>query len=373
MKITEEFSAGTDSQRDCIVKVSEGDEIVVEGKSAHLFNEHIKEIVRQRLEELDVEAKVEVYENGALDYVIISRLEAAIAKALRINIEDKKIRRGKTATDRARRSRLYLPGNNPRYLNSVSIYESDAVILDLEDSVPVDRKLEARYLVKNALKYMDFGKSEIWVRINKDTAKEDMTVISYGSPHGICIPKVQSREDIEVVEKIMEETGGDFYLMPIIEDAKGVMNAKEIAEASSRVVAIAFGGEDYTRDVGAMKRNWDTLFFARAMILNAAKSANIQALDTIYPDVTDEEGLREETMKIVEMGFDGKGAIHPGQIEIINECFIPSKEDIEQARKIVNAIEEARKAGKGVASLDGKMIDLPVEKKARRILRLASK
>jgi citrate lyase subunit beta/citryl-CoA lyase len=368
--IIEKACAGTENARDCIVCVEKGDGIVVKGKSASLFDEHIVKIVQERLEELDIKARVEIEENGALDYVIIARLEAALAKATGSDIEDKKARRGKTGKDRARRTRLYLPGNNPRYLNSIPIYGSDAVILDLEDSVALDYKLDARYLVKNALKYLDFGKSEIWVRINKEMAMEDIKQIAYGMPHGLCIPKVESREDVEVVERIMAEAGADFHLMPIIETAKGIANAKEIAMASDKIVAIAFGAEDYTRDTGA-KKTWEALLYPRFSILLAAKSAGIQALDTVYTNVEDEEGLREETKKIVELGFDGKGAIHPSQIEIIHECFKPTPEEIEEARKIINAIEEARKKGLGVATLNGKMIDLPVEKKARRILKMA--
>ena len=371
MKVMEEGCAGTENKMDCMVHVKPGNKIIVEGKSAELFDNHIKEIVEKKLDELDVEASVEIRENGAVDYVILARLEAAIAKATRSDIPDKKSRRGKTARDRMRRSRLYLPGNNPRYLNNIVIYGSDAVILDMEDSVALDYKFDARYLVKNALKSLDFGGSETWVRINRETANDDIKQISYGMPHGICIPKVESKEDIEVIEKIMEEVGGDFHLMPIIESAKGILNAHEIASSSDKIVAIAFGAEDYTHSIEA-KKSWENLLYPRQKILLAAKASDVQALDTIYSNVNDIDGLRAETKKIVEMGFDGKGAIHPSQIEIIHESFKPDKEEIEEARKIVNAIEEARKKGLGAASLNGKMIDLPVEKKARRILKLAS-
>jgi len=368
--IIERACAGTENERDCVVCVDKGDGIEVKGKSAHLFYEHIIEIVEKRMEELDIKAKVEIEENGAVDYVIIARLEAALAKATGKEIEDKKTRRGKTSKDRIRRSRLYIPGNNPRYLNSIPVYGSDAIILDLEDSVPLDYKLDARYLVKNALKQLDFGKSEIWVRINKEMANDDIRQISYGMPHGICIPKVEGKEDIEVMEKIMNEADVDFHLMPIIETAKGVANAKEIATSSDKIVARAFGAEDYTRDTGA-KKTWDTLVHPRFSILLAAKAAGIQALDTVFTNIEDEDGLREETRKVVEMGFDGKGAIHPMQVEIIHECFRPRDEEVEEAKKIISAIEEAKKKGLGVATLNGKMIDAPVENKARRIIKMA--
>lgn len=371
MKIMEEAVAGTENKRDCIVRVMPGDgEITVKSKTKWMFEEHIKNLIAEKLEEIDIEANVEIEENGAIDYVIIARLEAALAKAIRDDIPSKKARRGKTAKDRLRRSRLYVPGNNPRFINSVAVYGCDCTILDLEDSVVMEQKHDARYLVRNAMKEMDFGNAEIWVRINKELAREDLTVISYGNPHGICIPKVESREDIELIEKIMAEANLDCHLMPIIETAKGIANAKEIAEASEKIVALAFGAEDYTRDTGG-KRSWESLLYPRCQLLVAAKAAGVQALDTIYPNIEDNEGLIEETNKIIALGFDGKGAIHPGQIEIIHECFMPSPEEIEEAKKIVAAIEEAKKAGTGVATLNGRMIDLPVEKKARRVLKLA--
>lgn len=371
MKVIGEASAGTLNERDCIVRVKEGNGIVVKGKTANLFDEHIKAIVQDKLYEIGIEnVMVEIEENGALDYVIIARLESALSKATGEDIPDKKIRRGKTSKDRVRRSRLYIPGNNPRFINSLIVYGCDCSILDLEDSVIMEHKEDARYLVKNALKKMDFGSSEIWIRINKEMAREDIRQIRYGSPHGICIPKVESKEDIFLIEKILEEANLDCHLMPIIENAKGIANAKEIAEASDKIVALAFGAEDFTRDVGC-KRVWDALLYPRFSILIAAKSKGIQALDTIYPNIEDEEGLIEETKKIIELGFDGKGAVHPSQIEIIHECFKPKDEEIEEAKKIIDAIERARKAGEGVATLNGRMIDLPVEKKARKTLKLA--
>jgi len=371
MKVMGEAIAGTENKRDCIVKVKPGEgEVKIVSKTAELFEEHIKEMINKRLEEIEIEADVEVIENGALDYVILARLESAVAKAIRDEVPDKKIRRGKTSKDRVRRSRLYVPGNNPRFINSVAVYGCDCTILDLEDSVPMENKQDARYLVKNALKTMDFGNAETWVRINKEMAREDIRQIAYGSPHGICIPKVESKEDVEVIEKILDEAGVDCHLMPIIETAKGIANAREIASSSEKIVALAFGAEDYTRDVGC-KRTWEALFYPRCEILIAAKSAGIQALDTVYPHIEDEDGLIEETKRIAEIGFDGKGAIYPAQIEIIHKCFAPDEKEVDEAKKIIEAIEEAKKKGEGTAVYNGRMIDLPVEKKARRILKLA--
>lgn len=254
-------------------------------------------------------------------------------------------------------------------IHTAGIYGSDCIIFDLEDSVAVDQKDAARFLIKRALCDLDFGDSELWVRVNKDTLNEDLAQVMQGSPHGICVPKVETRGDITQVEDILKGYTGQVKLMPIIESAKGIVNALEIAGASPRIVAVAFGAEDLVRDLGG-KRSWDTLFYARSALVMAAKASGVQALDTIYSDVRDDQGLREETLKIVAMGFDGKGAIHPEQITPIHECFAPTPEDIAQARAIIAALQEARKKGLGVASLEGKMIDEPVENRARRILKM---
>jgi len=366
MIVRKDATAGTENKRDCIVSISKGDGFVLKSKVKGMFGEHIEALVKKKLDELDLKANVEIQENGALDYVIVSRLESAIAKACQDKIPDEMVTRKEM--EGLRRSRMYIPGNNSRMMNNAGVYGCDCIILDLEDSVAMEQKEDARYLVKNALKSLDFS-AETWVRINKEMAKEDISVIKYGSPHGICIPKVESKEDIHFIEEILKEEEMKAKLMPIIETAKGVANASEIAGASENIAAIAFGAEDFTRDIGG-KRKWHSLLYARSKIVVSAKMHDIQALDTIYPNVNDMEGLIDETLKIIEMGFDGKGVIHPSQIEIIHECFMPSQEEIEEAKRIVDAIEDARKKGLGTASINGKMIDLPVEKKARRILKM---
>jgi len=369
MKVRKEGISGTENKRDCIVRVNEGNGIEIKGKARDMFGEHIKKLVKKRLDEIGVEAMVTVEDNGSLDYVILARLEAALRKACEEDIPDKMVERERIDKN-LRRSRMYVPGNNPRMINSAGVYGCDCLILDLEDSVSPESKEDARHLIKNALKYVDFGDSELWVRVNSDSVKEDISVIKYGMPHGICLPKAEKGEDVVILEGILEEEGLDAKIMPIVESAKGVENISEIAESSDRVVAIAFGAEDFTRDMGG-KRTWESLFYARSKIVVSAKAHGVQALDTIYSDARNMEGLREETMKIVEMGFDGKGVIHPNQIEVIHECFTPTDEEIEEAKKIIEAVEEAKAKGLGTASLNGKMIDLPVEKKARMILERA--
>ncbi len=364
---------GTDNKNDCLVECSPGKKCVIHlhSKTGILFEEHITSFVKKILAGQGIKKiHITIEENGALDYVIKSRIEAALEKVLGIPITKDPVIRKSTSKSRARRTRLYVPGNNPRMITPAGIYGSDCIIFDLEDSVPVHQKDAARYLVKNALRDLDFGDSELWVRINKNDMERDLFQVLQGSPHGICIPKVETRDDIVAVEQIVEELSGQVKLMPIIESAQGIINAPQIAMASKHIVALAFGAEDLTRDLGG-ERSWETLLYPRGVLVHAAKAFGIQALDTIYPDTRDEQGLREETKKIKAMGFDGKGVIHPDQIPLIYDCFTPSSEEIMKARAIVKALREAKKKGMGAASLDGKMIDEPVEKKAKKILRLA--
>lgn len=366
------IQVGTDNKNDCLVKCSPGKKCVIHlhSKTGAMFEKHIMDMAKKILADQGIKKMhITIQEYGALDYVIKSRIEAALEKALGTPIWTDPISRKSTTKNQARRTRLYVPGNNPRMVTPAGIYGSDCIIFDLEDSVTVDQKDAARYLVKNALRNLDFGDSELWVRINKNSIDKDLFQVLQGSPHGICIPKVETSEDIVAVEKRVEDVTGKVKLMPIIESAQGIINAPQIASASKHIVALAFGAEDLTRDLGG-ERSWETLLHPRSVLVLAAKASGIQALDTIYPDTRDEQGLRDETKKIKAMGFDGKGVIHPDQITPIHDCFTPSSEEIMKAKAIVKALREAKKKGRGTASLNGKMIDEPVEKKAKKILSL---
>ena len=367
------IQVGTDNKNDCVVEIVPGKKRVIHllSKTGDLFEKHIKDLTQKILVDQGIKKiHITIQENGALDYVIKSRIEAALEKALGITRMKDAVKRKPTPKNKARRTRLYVPGNNPRMITPAGIYGSDCIIFDLEDSVPVHQKDAARYLVKNALRDLDFGNSELWVRINKDDIEKDLSQILQGSPQGICIPKVENSEDIYTIEKMMPGSSGQIKFMPIIESARGIINAPQIATASKRIVALAFGAEDLTHDLGG-ERSWGTLAYSRGALVLAAKASGIQALDTIYPDTRDERGLREETKKIRAMGFDGKGVIHPDQIPPIHDCFTPSTQEIKDAQAIIKALQEAKKKGLGVASLEGKMIDEPVERKAKKILSLA--
>jgi len=290
-----------------------------------------------------------------------------------------KAERNPTDRDRLRRTRLYAPGNSPRLLIGIEIHGADCVLLDLEDSVPPTEKHAARILVKHLLATIDFP--EVWVRINplSTYGMEDLAEVILGRPHGICLPKAESAKDVrdlaEELARLESALGyepGTTLIMPIIETGNGILHAEEIATADPRVAVIAFGAEDYTRDVGA-KRTQESLLFPRSMIVAAAAAGGIQASDTVYADIDDEAGLIEETRRARNLGFAGKGAINPRQIGPIHSVFDPSEEEIEEARKIVAAAQDAEKQGIGAIAIGGKMIDRPVLERARRTLRLAGK
>jgi citrate lyase subunit beta/citryl-CoA lyase len=369
---------GSEEKGDCVVEAARGDGVEVATKNEELLEAGIRAVVRETLSALGAKIAVRVSDSGALDYVIAARIEAG---ARATDPEALKVLapaggRRSSERDRPRRSRLYAPGNRPRLLVGIEIHGADSVLLDLEDSVPPSEKVAARILVKHLLATVGF-REEVWVRINPldVCGREDVSEVLIGRPHGICLPKAESARDVldlsELLSRVEAERGideGSTWIMPILETAKGILHAEEIATADPRIVALAFGAEDFTRDVGAL-RSRDSLLFARSMLVAAAKAAGIQASDTVYADIEDEDGLAEECALARELGFDGKGAINPRQLPTIHRAFSPAAAELDDARRVVAAAEEAEAAGSGAIALDGKMIDRPVLERARRLIR----
>jgi len=255
----------------------------------------------------------------------------------------------KTDKDAPRRSRLYLPGNTPKLALNAGIHKPDGIILDLEDSVAPDKKFEASILVRNALRNVDFYGAERMVRINQ--IPRGLDDLKYIVPHNvnlILVPKCESAEHIHMINKNIEEISGkkieeaNIYLMPIIESALGVIKAYEIASAAENVVSLAIGLEDYTADIGTQRtREGKETFFARSQIVNAARAARIQPIDSVFSDVADMEALRDNVLVSKSLGFDGMGCIHPRQIKVVHENFAPNEIEIEKAKKIINAFHFA--------------------------------
>jgi citrate lyase subunit beta / citryl-CoA lyase len=321
-------------------------------------------------------------DSGAISPVIAARMEAAIRQLISTDQEyllpmlSENLYQ--TSSDRNRFSRLYLPGNTPSLMINAGIHKPDGIILDLEDAVAPNKKYEARFVVRNALRNIDFYGAERMVRINQVPAGLDD--LEFLVPHNvnlILVPKCESADQIrQVNEKINQlktqyRVAGNIWLMPIVESALGVLKALEIAQTES-VVAIAIGLEDYTADLGTRRTQEGTeSFFARSMVVNACKAAGIQAIDSVFSDIADMEALKDNVIRSKALGFDGMGCIHPRQIRVIHENYAPDAAEIEKAKKIVNAFIEATAKGLGVVSLGTKMIDPPVVKRAQKLIDLA--
>jgi len=376
---------GSEAKGDCIVEAHSDvrSNIEVETKNAELLRDGIRAVAQETLSSLGVgDVAIRVIDFGALDHVIAARIEAAVravtpGRGLPLHPT---VDRKASERDRPRRSRLYAPGNQPRLLVGIELHGADCVLLDLEDSVPLSDKAAARILVKHLLATIRFPK-EAWVRVNPLGAggREDVTEVLVGRPHGICLPKTESAQDVldlcAELSRIEAERGieeGSTWIMPILETARGVLHSEQIAASSDRVVMLAFGAEDYTRDIGA-RRTTEGLLFARSQIVAGAKAARIQASDTVYANVDDEPGLIEEAQRAQDLGFDGKGAINPRQIEPIHRTFSPTKEELEQARTIVEAAREAEKRGLGAVAVDGRMVDRPVLERAIQQIKYAGR
>ena len=287
----------------------------------------------------------------------------------------------RSVKDRLRRSMMFVPCNIPAMVRDAYIYGADSIMFDLEDSVSFAEKDAARFLVYNALMDMRYGSKELVVRIN-DLASglgvQDLEAIVRAGVHVVRLPKTETAQDVidceREIEGIERENGipvGATGMMAAIESANGVLNAYAIAHASDRLIGIALGAEDFVTDLKTTRADGTELFFARNMILLAARTAGIAALDTVYSDINNEEGFLNEVRLIKTLGFDGKSVINPRQIEPLHKAFMPSEKDLRKARATVEAIEDAKARGSGVASLNGKMIDRPVEIRARRLLNLA--
>jgi len=363
-----------------------GYDIQLNSKVSALFGDSIMALAEELLASFGlVNIKLTIDDSGALPFVLAARIEAALKQVIETDqeywpdlIPENQYH---TESDRSRRSRLYLPGNTPKLMLNAGIHKSDGIILDFEDSVAPAKKDEARLLVRNALRQVDFYGAERMVRINQlPRGLDDLAFIVPHNVNLVLIPKVERAEQVEQVDARIQEIGGaqgidyPIWLMPIIESALGVVNAFGIASASPNVVALAIGLEDYTADIGAARTAEDReSFFARSQLVNAARAAGIQPIDSVFSDISDMEALRMVALESKALGFDGMGCIHPRQIVVIHDAFAPSDQEIDKAKRIVLAFDEATVKGLGVVSLGSKMIDPPVVKRAQHTIDLAVK
>ncbi len=278
-----------------------------------------------------------------------------------------------------RRSMLFMPGDSMRKISKAAQLDVDSIVMDLEDSVTLEQKTEARQTVSEALNTLDFGRSERLVRLNHESTgllSADFRGTIDARPDGYVLPKVESALQIQYVDQLL--TGaeqsrkwevGQIRLFAIIETALGIMNVKEIAQASPRIAALMFGAEDLAGDMGVSRTPaGGEVFYARSAVVTAAAAYKLQALDMVLIDLADLDRLAEESTVARQMGYEGKMAIHPRQVEVINRIFAPSAEEIKQAQRLLRAYKEQQQAGSGVFTLDGKMVDMPMVRMAERVL-----
>lgn len=281
-----------------------------------------------------------------------------------------------------RRALLFMPGDSLRKIEKAIGLGVDSIVMDLEDGVAFSQKAAARRIVVQALQTLDFGRSERLVRMNpmgSELAEDDLRSTIVGRPDGYVLPKAEFAEQIEAVDEFLrlEEQArgwpaGQIKLLPIVETALGVMAVREIALASPRVDALLFGAEDLAGDMGAQRTptGWE-VFYARSAVVMAAKAYRVQAIDQVFFDLNDLAGFEAECRAGRQMAYDGKMVIHPRQVEIAQRIFAPSEEEIQAARRIIQAHDEAQAAGLGAFALDGRMVDRPVVRMAEQVVRKA--
>jgi citrate lyase subunit beta / citryl-CoA lyase len=387
-KIAIAGNTGPKVRSDCQITLeitqSKGLQIEMKSKVASMFGDDILKQCKELLEFFGIKnAKLSIDDKGALPFVIAARFEAAVKQLVDSEKEfwPEMIKENlyKSKRDKFRFSRLYLPGNTPAMMLNAGIHNPNAIILDLEDAVAPAKKDEARLLVRNALRTVNYYGAERMVRINQgERGIEDLKYLIPHNVHLLLVPKCESAEyikrldvEIDALKKKYKIKDPVFY-MPIIESAMGVEKAFEIATSSPNVVSLAIGLEDFTADLGTKRTKEATeSLYARTRLVNAAKAAGIQPIDSVFSDVGDMEGLFENVKTSKGLGFEGMGCIHPRQIRVIHQGFAPTKDEIEKAQKIVLAFEEAESKGLGVVALGTKMIDPPVVKRALKTIVLA--
>jgi citrate lyase beta subunit len=272
-----------------------------------------------------------------------------------------------------------MPGDDRRKIEKATTLGVDCICMDMEDGVAMTRKADARSVVAQAMKDLDFGNSERCIRINgigSGLEAFDLVAALSAHPDSIVVPKVESAEHVKWVTERIESFElsnklkiGGVRLLVGVETARGILNLKEIAESDKRLEAIIFGAEDYAASIGAKRTKEGTeVLYARQAVVTACAANDLQAIDMVFIDFRDNEGLRVEAEQGAGFGFSGKQIIHPNQVTAVQEAYTPSSDAIEYAIRIVESFETSQREGKGAYALDGKMIDMPLLKNAQKVL-----
>ncbi len=281
----------------------------------------------------------------------------------------------------ARRSLLYVPGDDRHKIEKALTFGADCICLDLEDGVAQTRKEAARFSVAAALRELDFGASEKLARINpagSGLEEADLAAVLPARPDGLVLPKAESLEQVTWLSEKVEAAElahgwplGSIRLIVDVETAKGIINLKEIA-SHPRLDALIFGAEDYAVSIGAARtpEGWE-VFTARSLVVMHAKANGLQAIDMVTVDYRDIERVRREALFGAQMGYTGKQVIHPAQVGPVQEAFTPDEAAVRSAQKLVEAFESHQREGRGAFGLEGKMIDMPLVKAAQNVLERA--
>jgi citrate lyase subunit beta/citryl-CoA lyase len=355
-------------------------EVRVTSKVEYLYGDAITAAVMRVAEGLAVTTgRLDVNDAGALEWVILARVETCLRRAgaggppvlpAAHAAADVPLQR-----ERLRRSRLYVPGNQPKLMISAGLHGADGIILDLEDSVPPGEKDAARILVRNALVALDWGRSERMVRVNQGAVgDDDLDALAEHNPHTVLLPKVETADQVlHAARRVESRAGaGRTLLMPILESPQGIHRAFEIAVAHQSIVALTLGLEDLSAELGAPRtaEGWES-FMARQTVVFAARAAGVQPIASVFSDIEDESALASYVQRERGLGFDGIGCIHPRQIPVVHREMTPTAAEVERAVRVVRAAREAEEQGLGVVALGSKMVDPPVVKQAERTVALA--
>jgi citrate lyase subunit beta/citryl-CoA lyase len=357
------------------------------------YGKYEEELIKKTVTDAGfADVTVDVQDNSAWDYTLQARVKAALERG----IGGAKLEKGMAkanpnrgskneltlkATQRLRRSMMFVPGNSPKMINSADVYGADSLMFDIEDAIAVTEKDTARLCTAHALKALKFN-CETVVRINHPTQTpyglRDLEVICDAKPNLIRLPKIEDISEIDLVTSYIEAAekkngwpAGTINIIGAIESVKGLYNVREMCK-HPRMVAIALGAEDFIANIKTNRTlSGIELYYCREQILMAARDAEIACLDTVFSDVKNMEGFNDETNRIHDMGFDGKSCIHPKQITAIHKIFTPTDVQIAKALKVLDAFEDSLKHNKGVLAVDGKMIDKPIVVRAQRVVNQA--
>lgn len=278
-----------------------------------------------------------------------------------------------------RRALLFMPGDSERKIRKAAAVDVDCVVMDLEDGVAWSQKEAARETIVEALQTIDFGDNEKVVRINPVGSRleeADLKATVIGRPDAYVLPKVETPGDLIWLDKMLDtlEHRHDFEansirILALIETALGIMNLREIAQASQRIDALMFGAEDLIEDIGGIrtKAGWE-VFYSRSKLVTAAAAFGLQAIDMVFLDLKDTDNLQVECQQAMEMGYRGKMAVHPDQIPVIQAAFSPTPDQISEAQRLIEAYESYQSGGSGVFTIDGVMVDAPMLRAAEQVL-----